>query len=170
MRVIGTIGRTGTLFKNETITAEQIADALRHGRHKKDLVFEELRLSSGFALQSRVDLWALNVAPSSGNVADAYEIKVSRSDFRRDGHKKQRGARLFADRFWYVAPEGIIPHEEIPDWAGLIEASWHCHNYRGSKPYLRLKEVIGAPKRDKDGPTWGLVVSLLRNAMREADK
>lgn len=155
------------MYNNGTITAEQIADALRNGRHKKDLVFEELRLSSGFALQSRVDLWALNVAPSTGNIADSYEIKVSRSDFRRDSHQKQRGARLFSDRFWYVAPIGVIPHEEVPDWAGLIEAEWHCYNFNGAKPYLRLREVIPAPKRDKDGPTWGLVVSLLRHAIKE---
>lgn len=133
-------------------------------------MFEELRLSSGFALPSRVDLWALNVAPSSGNVADSYEIKISRSDFRRDGHKKQRGARLFCDRFWYVAPEGIIPHEEIPDWAGLMEVTWYCPNYNNAKPYLRVKEVITAPKRDKDGPTWGLVVSLLRDVIKEKVK
>lgn len=158
------------MFKNGTITADEIIEALKTGRHKKDLVYEELRLSSGFALQSRVDLWALNVAPSTGNVADSYEIKVSRSDFRRDTHKKQRGARLFSDRFWYAAPVGIIPHEEVPDWAGLIEAEWYCHNLRGSKPYLRLREVIAAPKRDKDGPTWGLVVSLLRQASKERNK
>lgn len=157
------------MYNNNTITAEDIARSLRTGRHKKDLVFEELRLSSGFALQSRVDLWALNVAPSSGNVADSYEIKISRADFRRDSHKKQRGARLFSDRFWYVAPVGVIPHEEVPDWAGLIEVEWKCHKYKGSKPFLYFKTVIPAPKRDKDGPTWGLVVSLLRNALKEKD-
>lgn len=157
------------MFRNETITAKQIADALRNGRHKKDLVFEELRLSSGFALQSRVDLWAINVAPSTGNVADSYEIKISRSDFRKDGHRKQRGARLFSDRFWYVAPVGIIPHEEIPDWAGLIEVDWYCPS-KTAKPYLRVREVILAPKRDKDGPTWGLVVSLLRHALKGRKK
>jgi hypothetical protein len=152
------------MYRNDTITAAEIAEALKHGRHKKDLTFEELRLSSGFALQSRVDLWALNVAPSAGNAADAYEIKVSRSDFRRDSHKKQRGARLFSDRFWYVAPVGVIPHEDVPDWAGLIECEWYANGKH--KPYLRLREVISAPKRDKDGPTWGLVVSLLRHAMK----
>ena len=155
------------MFLNETITAAQIADALRTGRHKKDLTFEELRLSSGFAMPSRVDLWAINVAPSAGNAADSYEIKISRADFRRDNHKKQRGARLYSDRFWYVAPVGIIPHEEVPDWAGLIECEWYCASFKNAKPYLRLKEVIPAPKVDKSGPSWGLVVSLLRHVIKE---
>jgi len=154
--------------RNDTITAQDIEKALMD-RHGKDcLCFPELRLSSGFSNLSRVDFYALNVAPSTGNVANAYEVKVSRSDFRRDGHKKQRGARLFSDRFWYIAPVGVIPHEEVPDWAGLMEVEWTCHKYRnGGKPYLKIKEVISAPKRDKEAPTWGLVVSLVRNAVKE---
>lgn len=153
------------MYRNDTITADQIADALRTGKHRNDLTFEELRLSSGFAMPSRVDLWAINVAPSAGNAADSYEIKISRSDFRRDSHKKQRGARLFSDRFWYVAPVGIIPHEEIPDWAGLIECEWYCGK-APAKPQLRMREVIQAPKRDKEAPSWGLVVSLIRHIMK----
>lgn len=153
------------MFSNKSITANQIADKLRE-KHRKDMCFEELRLSSGFANQSRVDFLALNVAPSTGNKCTAYEIKVSRSDFRRDSAIKQRGARLFSDLFYYIAPVDVIPPEEIPDWAGLIEVDWHCYKYRNSKPFLRLRENISAPKRDKDIPSWGLVVSLIRNDRR----
>jgi len=155
------------MFRNETITSRQIIDTLKGSRHKRDITFEELRLSSGYAAPGRIDLWAINVAPSAGNAADSYEVKVSRADFRRDTHKKQRGARLFSDRFWFVAPVGIIPHDEVPDWAGLIECEWRCSTYRGSTPYLAIKEVIKAPKRDKDSPSWGLVISLLRQSMKE---
>ena len=154
------------MFRNDTITAVEIEDAL-FKKHAKDMCFRELRLSSGFANQSRVDFLAINVAPSTGNTVDAYEIKISRSDFKRDTYKKQRGARLFSDRFWYIAPVGVIPHDDIPDWAGLLEVDWHCHKFKGAQPYLRIKEVISAPKRDKDGPSWGLVVSLIRNAIKE---
>lgn len=153
------------MFRNDTITADQIEQAL-YNKHRKDMCFRELRMSSGFANESRVDFLALNVAPSTGNVVDAYEIKVSRADFRRDSHKKQRSARLFSDRFWYIAPVGIIPHDEVPDWAGLLEVDWHCHKFKGAKPFLRIKRVIPAPKRDKDVPSWGLVVSLVRNAVK----
>jgi hypothetical protein len=62
-----------------------------------------------------------------------YEIKTSRSDFLRDGKKKQwRSGRtkhqLLAEhdvrgpvQFWFVAPEGLLKLNEIPAWAGLIE-------------------------------------------------
>lgn len=153
------------MYRNDTITAPQIEEALQK-EHAKDITFPELRLSSGFANLSRVDFLAINVAPSSGNVVHAYEIKVSRSDFKRDSAKKQRGARLFSDYFWYIAPVGVIPHDAIPDWAGLIEVDWHCFKFKNAKPFLRMKKVIPAPKRDKDAPSWGLVVSLIRNALK----
>lgn len=151
------------MYLNKTITAGEITDYLIT-KHAKDLWFEELRLSSGFAWQGRVDFLSLSVSPSNGNLATAYEVKVSKSDFRRDSHKKQRGARLFSDRFYYITPTGVIDPDEIPDWAGFIEVSWK--NLRGD---IRLvgKEIIPAPKRDKDQPSWGLVCSLIRNSTRK---
>jgi len=153
------------MYRNDTITAPQIEDALFE-KHAKDMCFRELRFSSGFANESRCDFLAMNVAPSTGNTIDAYEIKVSRADFRRDTHKKQRSARLFSDRFWYIAPVGVIPAEDVPDWAGLMEVEWHCHKFAGAKPFLRIKKTIPAPKRDKDAPSWGLVVSMVWNATK----
>lgn len=101
----------------------------------------------------RCDLWTISPNSSAGFKARAYEVKISRSDFRRDTAIKQREARLFSDQFFYVTPAGLIKREEIPDWAGLIE---YCD---GS-----FKTVVPAPYRDKDGPTWELVVSLIRNS------
>lgn len=149
------------MYRDDTITAAQIEDFLQN-QHKNDIWFKELRLSSGFGMQGRIDFLALNPGPSSGNKATAYEVKVSRADFRRDSHKKQRGARLFSDQFFFIAPVGVIPHEEVPDWAGLIEISWKTVSYR-KNPFLSPKTVIPAPKRDKDSPSWGLVCSLIRN-------
>ncbi len=151
------------MYRTDTIKSDDITGALRK-RHAKDIWFEEVRLSSGFQWDGRIDFLAISPSPSTGNKAIAYEVKVSKQDFRRDGHKKQRGARLFSDLFWYVAPKGVIPHEEIPDWAGLMEADWHAT--KGRKPFLRFTPVIPAPKRDKDQPSWGLVCSLVRNAKK----
>jgi len=74
-----------------------------------------------------------------------YEVKVSRSDFRADFKKScskrnARGWRLKETvhkhvklamgsyglkHFYFIAPEGIIPHDEVPDHAGLIEVTRH---------------------------------------------
>lgn len=154
------------MYRNDTITSEDICAELRK-QHQKDIWFEELRLSSGFGWEGRIDFFALNVAPSTGNKCTAYEVKVSRADFRRDTHKKQRGARLFSDFFFYVAPVGVIPHEDVPDWAGLIEVEWKTRKWGSKEPYLAMSKTIPAPKRDKDQPSWGLVTSLIRNAERK---
>lgn len=150
--------------RNDAIKATDIEEFLQR-LHRNDIWFQELRLSSGFGMEGRIDFLALNPGPSTGNKATAYEIKVSRADFRRDSHKKQRGARLFSDQFYYVAPVGVIPHEEIPDWAGLLEVEWKANNFAyGPKISLVHKTIIRAPKRDKEAPSWGLVCSLIRNA------
>lgn len=71
-----------------------------------------------------------------------YEIKISLSDFRADAEKR-KSIRTFSGwrtkeqrfkhselgdgkpigpvQFWYACPTGLIPHELIPHWAGLIE-------------------------------------------------
>lgn len=152
------------MYRNDTIKADDIERHLQR-QHQKDIWFQELRLSSGFGMEGRIDFLAINPGPSTGNKATAYEIKVSRADFRRDNHKKQRGARLFSDQFYYIAPVGVIPHDEVPDWAGLIEVEWKATRLRPD-PYLTFKTPIRAPKRDKDSPSWGLVCSLIRNAVR----
>lgn len=101
----------------------------------------------------RCDFWTISANSSDGFKAVAYEIKVSRADFKRDTHMKQRQARLFSDRFYYVAPKGLIRPDELPDWAGLVE-------FEDGK----LTRRVDAPHRDKDAPTWQLVVSLIRNS------
>lgn len=120
---------------------------------------EELRLSSGFGWQGRIDFYAISPSPSTGNLATAYEVKVSKSDFQKDTHAKQRGARLYSDKFYYVTPKGMIQPEKIPDWAGLKEVEWKVLH---GEEYLSITEKIPAPKLDKSAPSWGLVCSMLR--------
>ena len=99
------------------------------------------------------DLWTISANSSAGFKARAYEIKISRADYRRDTGVKQREARLFSDQFYYVTPAGLLKPDEVPDWAGLMEYA------DGS-----FKTIVHAPYRDKDAPTWELVVSMIRNS------
>lgn len=129
--------------------AQQIVEAL--AASLGDAIYAtELAFCQG---ARRCDLWTISANSSAGFKARAYEIKISRADFRRDTAIKQREARLFSDQFYYVTPAGLIRAEEVPDWAGLIE-------YADG----RFRTVIQAPYRDKDAPTWELVVSLIRNS------
>jgi hypothetical protein len=129
--------------------AQQIVEAL--AASLGDAIYAtELAFCQGIR---RCDLWTISANSSAGFKARAYEVKISRADFRRDNAIKQREARLFSDQFFYVTPAGLLKPDEVPDWAGLIEYT------DGS-----FKTIIPAPYRDKDAPTWELVVSLIRNS------
>ena len=130
--------------------AKTILEALRNRGATDHIQAEEFAFTGG---NRRIDFWDIHVHPSKGHEATAYEIKVSRADFRRDTHVKQREARLWSDRFYYVTPKGMLKSEEIPDWAGLME-------FDGQ----RLSIKVPAPKRDKDAPSWDVFVSLIRNS------
>lgn len=67
-------------------------------------------------------------------IASEYEIKISTADFRADskkwwkhgslsntGESSRRAKGMTPAYFWYVAPVGVIPHAEVPKYAGLIE-------------------------------------------------
>lgn len=163
------------------MTADQVIDALirrfhtaaGHARHEW-IVCREFRMGSGFTTsERRIDLWAINVQPSKGNPAVAYEVKVSRSDFLRDikdPHKHQH-ARLFSDRFYFAAPEGLIRATEVPDWAGLIEIGEpkyderpyvSGHHHMGENFWRKISVTREAPLLTKHAPSWPVVVSLLR--------
>lgn len=75
------------------------------------------------------------ISVSKSNFVYEYEIKISRSDFKRDFIKekhnyilnekftfKRKGELLWrsANYFNYVTPENLISIDEVPEYAGLI--------------------------------------------------
>lgn len=73
-----------------------------------------------------IDTWG------SGRYAlDGYEVKCTRSDWRRelvpgrDGtpYAKSLPWRQHSTRWWVLAPHGVVPRVELPPGWGLLEAS-----------------------------------------------
>jgi hypothetical protein len=87
----------------------------------------------------------------------AIEIKVSRSDFKADVccPMKQRRARLIANKFYYLAPQGLLTPEDIPIWAGLAEVVGE-----------HIDVTVEAPWQESSAPTWRMVAQLARRAAR----
>lgn len=133
-----------------TIDANAILAALVAKAGETSIYASELAFTGG---ARRCDFWTISPNGSAGYKAIAYEIKVSRADFKKDSAIKQREARLFSDLFYYVTPPGLIRREEVPEWAGLIEFDGKALSYR-----------LTAPHRCKDAPSWELIVSLIRNS------
>lgn len=108
--------------------AKQIVEALRKHTYKHPIAIGD---KMAF-LNTYVDADFCAVT-SSGQVYE-WEIKVSRADFLRDFKKRRH--RIYSgefddhphvrdrkkpNRFWYVAPPGIVRDGEIPEWSGYME-------------------------------------------------
>lgn len=132
------------------------------GKERTNIIFPELRLGSGYCgvSQRRIDMFV--ISSNSGNETTAYEIKVSRQDFKHDidNDLKQRGARLYSNYFYYVTPPGLLKPEEIPLWAGLRELNfdkWMKHKD------ANFSTIVPAPLHAKAQPSWGLICSMIRH-------
>lgn len=49
----------------------------------------------------------------------AFEVKISRGDWRRESEEKRRAWRSVTHRYVYVSPESVIPVDEVPSDCGL---------------------------------------------------
>ena len=96
---------------------------------------------------------------TASGLVHVVEAKVSRADFLRDAKKWHRkGGVSMGHRRWFVAPRGLIRHEELGDH-GLLEPSG-----RG------LKMVFVAPPREQCPRARREAHSILRNAIVRHEK
>lgn len=123
---------------------------------------EEFRAGTGYAAGSEryLDAWAIGCYPSGGMVKTAIEIKISRSDFKREIRKpaKRDSALRISNEFYFAGPKGMILESELPEECGLIEV---CS--------LTGKASITheAPFRETCVPSWIFVASLARRASKQ---
>ncbi len=144
------------------MTADEIVAVLRQQyRDTREWVcFEELRLGTGYggAIEQEIDFWALNCYPSAGMQSIAYEIKVTRSDFKRElaNPKKRHGAMEISNRFYFVAPIGLIQPDELPADCGLVEIG-------DGKAVV----TVQATWRDRlASPPWRFLASVARRVIK----
>lgn len=150
------------------LTSDDIADVIRR-RHTgyddklKGLLFFELYTGTGFSIgePSRVDAFHMEDMPSKGLSRIVYEFKVSRADYLNEikNPLKRRAAMRISNRFYYVAPEGMIKITEIPIDCGLLEID------RSSRA---VREIVPAPFRDGLPSSWHFFAAVARRAMKEA--
>jgi len=72
-----------------------------------------------------IDAFAINLWPSKKHRRIAYEIKISRADFLKElkTPDKRQWAMEISHQFYFVASQGIIALEEVPEGCGLLEVS-----------------------------------------------
>lgn len=155
-------------------TSREIVDALK-GKYRnpynghKWACFEEMRMGTGWGLgnDQRIDLWIMGMW-SSNSGREAYEVKISRSDFLHEmkNPAKRRQALRVSNRFWFATPFGLVKPEEIPLECGLIELG-----YVESNGARKLEQVVtvDAPWRDTAPPNWTFVAALCRRVEQQGD-
>jgi hypothetical protein len=88
----------------------------------------------------------------------AYEVKINKSDFRKDvaDPTKRMPALEYANRFYYAAPFGVIPLDEVPEDCGLMEI----------RENNQIKITRKAPDSQAANPTWDLLAAFTRAVSR----
>lgn len=125
--------------------------------------FEEARNSTGFPRQVRsADGLALGLWPSLGLELQGFEVKVSRGDWLRELKDPSKAAEFqkWCDRWWVVAPAGIVQRAELPPTWGLMEVP--------EKGRKRLAVTVPAPKLEAQPLDRRFVAALVRQL--EADR
>lgn len=138
---------------NAAIKSEDIRSALklRYPPEQYALMFEVAPRTGGgtrYADAVSVGLWA-----SHGHAIEGFEIKVSRSDFLNEMKQPEKSEPVmrYCDKWWLVAPKGMVTADELPTTWGLLE----LHD-----KLLRVK--VKAPQLSPVSPTLGFFASLCR--------
>lgn len=106
-----------------------------------------VRNEAGFKANRTFDAVAVSLWPSRGHAIDVFEVKVSKSDWKRELAKpeKSEDAYQFGDRYTIVATAGIVNLDDLPQGWGLIEA------YGGK---VTDEGVVGRRLRTVRAPEW----------------
>jgi len=119
-------------------------------------VYEEGRFDP-INLGGELDAFAMAAWPSDKYLRIAFEVKVSKADFKKeiDNPRKRQGAEYFANECYFAAPPGVIETFDLPKRWGLIEIA------EG-----RLSTIKKATRlNDPADLTMGFIASMCRNLM-----
>lgn len=117
-------------------------------------LMEQVANATGWAARRWADAVAISLWPSRGLTISGFEIKISRSDWKRELEDPAKSSEVqsFCDDWWIVAPAGLIQVSELPPTWGLIEVD--------EKKKARIKHQ--APKLEAKPLTRSFLAAVLR--------
>jgi hypothetical protein len=85
--------------------------------------FEQVANGTGWAAKRWADAIAMGIWPSRGLLIHGFEIKVSRTDWKKELEHPEKAEQIqsYCDRWWVVAPRGMLDRSELPPTWGLYE-------------------------------------------------
>ena len=143
------------------ISADEIRQALSEVYAPSEWYLSfEVGNSTGSNCRRHADAVAVNAYPSKGFEIRGFEIKVAKSDLKKeleDGDKSDAVAK-FCDYWFLVAPKGLADDFTLPVTWGLIE-------YENGK----LRQKIKPTRIEKIPPTAGFMCAMLRGRERHME-
>lgn len=126
--------------------------------YQKYVVLEQVPDGTGYGQSRWIDVAVFDMWPSKGLLREAFEIKVSRSDFVRElqNPNKYKWVQESFHCFWFVAPQDVIQLAELPANVGWMAP-------RGNKLVVKRHAVRNPdPKLDDT-----LLAAFMRAAAKE---
>ena len=154
-------------------TERELLDRLRARYSRPDrgngpewVYMEHVRDKTGWANRT-IDALALHLWESRNNEVHAFEVKVSRSDFRRElaDPSKAETWTAWCEHFWIVAPAGVLRPEDMPKSWGLLVTSGTGLRIAKRSPRLRPKPPGYMPAEPLPR---SLVACMLRSVKRQS--
>lgn len=106
------------------LTAGDCLEAIRERFPVREYaLLEEVANGTGWSSRRWCDALALGLWPSRGMPLHGFEIKVSRSDWKRELEQPEKAESVasYCDHWHIVAPRGLIEVAELPKTWGLLE-------------------------------------------------
>lgn len=125
--------------------------------------FTHVRNQTGFILlegaERQADALAVSLYPSRGIELIGFEVKVSRSDWRRElaDPSKAEAFTRYCHRWYVVSPRDVIHRDELPEGWGLLWA------HEGT-----IRQKREAALREPLPPTWSFFAALARALDKES--
>lgn len=136
------------------VTAADIKAMLRKRFPKGEwaLAFEVADATGGRG-RRLADAVAMNMWPSRGLAIHGFEIKVSKTDWKKEllSPEKAEAVSKYCDHWWIVAPQGIVREEDVPATWGYLEVQDG-----------QIEQVKAAPQREAEPVNKEFMAALFR--------
>lgn len=150
------------------VTTREIRLALRERYQQPEWALqEEVANGTGLTGRTYADAVAMHMYPSRGNELVGFEIKISRQDWLKELKKpdKSQWVQQYCDRWFVVAPKGMIQKEEVPITWGLMEFHEGKLTIKRGAPDLPAKDInrpfMAAMLRKSRDPDMDMVHRML---------
>lgn len=75
-----------------------------------------------FFLTKSKHLWEIEIKVDRQDYDREFQLKTKKHRLLKQAYEEDSpGKLLLPNSFYFCAPEGVIPHDSVPDYAGLIE-------------------------------------------------